>query len=246
MSFIQEDTLSRACRILFESEATVTRTFLHTLQPSGISNAFRKKALATHPDRVALLDEETRKKSTELFIEADWARAQLIKFCRDRDDRIRALKDNRAGAAREQVKKHYYEFRQSSKFHSGTMPQRRLFFGEFLYYSGVVPWHAFIKALVWQRRQRPRFGDLARRWRYLSEQEIRLLLLRKKFCEPIGETAVRMHSLNQFQVNTILFHQMFIQKPIGEYFIEYGHLTRDRVEYLLKDFKQHNSRFIGN
>ncbi len=73
-----------------------------------------------------------------------------------------------------------------------------------------------------------------------------MLLLRKKFCEPIGETAVRMHSLNQFQVNTILFHQMFIQKPIGEYFIEYGHLTRDRVEDLLKDFKQHNSRFIGN
>jgi hypothetical protein len=144
------------------------------------------------------------------------------------------------------VQNRYQGFRQNSKFHSGTVPQRHLFFGEFLYYSGEISWHVFIKAIVWQRRQRPRFGDIARRWRYLSEQEIRLLLSRKKFCEPIGETAVRMNSLNQFQVNTILFHQMFIQKPIGEYFVEYGHLTRDRIGDLLKDFKQHNSQFIGN
>ncbi len=255
MQFVSDKTLFRACRILFGPDVMLNRSFLYYLQPSGISNAFRKRALDTHPDRVAMLDEATRKKCTNLFIEADWAREQLISFCRKRDSgsppparkkRPEAWEttDRQEHRGREHAQQQPQGARQGqSKFHSGVVPQRRLFFGEYLYYSGEVPWNAFIKAIVWQRRQRPRFGEIARRWRYLTDSEMRMIMLRKKYCEPIGETAVRTHSLNQFQVNTILFHQMFIQKPIGEYFIEKGHLTKDRVNELLETFRQHNAGF---
>lgn len=243
MSFAHDETLSRACRILFGQETAATPGFLFCLQPSGISKAFRRRALATHPDRLVAADETAKKRTTELFIEADWARERLISFCRNRDNAAVPLAQLRKKAASQNRSRNYPGPGRNSQYCPGILPQRRLFFGEFLYYSGAVTWNAFIKAIVWQRRQRPRFGEIARRWRYISEHELRLILARKRFCEPIGETAVRMNSLSRFQVNTILFHQMFIQKPIGEFFVERGYLTRGRIDELLRDFKKHNSKF---
>ena len=242
MNIVSEENLFQACRVLFGPEAAISRSFLYCLQPSGISNAFRRRALETHPDRFAMMDEESRRKGAELFIEADRARSRLLSFCRERDGRMLASRHRRKrpvqGSDRKQTS--------PVKLYSGSIPQRRLRFGEFLYYSGIITWHAFVKAIVWQRRQRPRFGDIARRWRYLSEQDIRGIITRKRFSEPIGEAAVRIRFLSQFQVNTILFHQMFSQRPIGEYFVENGFLTKDRVDELLAGLKQHNARFSSS
>lgn len=239
-----ENTLFRACRILFGPETAVSRSFLYCLQPSGVSKAFKKKALETHPDRVILLDEKTKKRCVELFIEADWAREQLMNFCVNRGGDILPLKYKRTAANQDPAETNYRRTRRKTRVHLAALPGRRLRFGEFLYYSGSITWGAFIKAIVWQRRQRPRFGDIARRWRYLSDQQMEEVLMGKKFFEPIGRTAVRMKSLSQFQVNTILFHQIFVQKPLGEFFVEHGYLTGEKINQLLGDFKRHNEKFI--
>jgi len=106
---------------------------------------------------------------------------------------------------------------------------RPLLFGEFLYYSGLIPWKALIEAIVWQQRQRPRFGEVAMRWFHLSNREIDWILSEKKPFERIGEAAVRKSLLNRFQVNTILYYQRSRQRKIGEFFVEKGYLTEDRI-----------------
>jgi hypothetical protein len=239
---VLDDKYLRASRIIFGTEAVINNRDYYLLQPSFISSTFRKIALKTHPDRFLMLDEETRKKKTSLFVEAKWAREQLLDFCRDRDSGSLLLSKIKRPKYKQATKQYQKPF-QRERFYSGIMPKRHLLFGEFLYYSGAVSWNAFIKSIMWQRMQRPQFGKIAKRWYYLSEEEIREIVSRRKFCEPMGETAVRINLLSKFQVGSILFHQRFLQRPIGEYFVKQGHLKKYRINYLHEKLKKHNSSF---
>jgi hypothetical protein len=228
---VLDKKFDRACRIFFGNKAVINNNLFYSLQPSSISSTFRKIALKTHPDRFFMLDEETRKKKTSLFVEAKWAREQLLDFCRDRDSGSLLLSKIKRPGYNQAKKDHQKPFRHK-RFYSGIIPKRHLLFGEFLYYSGAVSWNAFIKSIMWQRRQRPQFGNIAKRWYYLNEEEIREIVSQRKFCERIGKTAVRINLLSRFQVSTILLHQRFLQMPIGEYFVKKGHLKKYRINYL--------------
>ncbi|MBF0456630.1 MAG: DnaJ domain-containing protein [Nitrospirae bacterium] len=52
---MNELELYDACRVLFGKEVRIDRQFLEYIQPSGVKSAYRKMALATHPDRFAVL-----------------------------------------------------------------------------------------------------------------------------------------------------------------------------------------------
>lgn len=249
-----ENELVRACRILFGPETAISRDFFVRLQPSGISKAFKKKALAVHPDRLITANEEAKKKGIELFIEAQWARERLILFCKSRDS-ARQCRSKGAWSPATAAHGHaahpcrdrrYTDGRiHSDRLYAGVLPQRSLLFGEFLYYSGIISWKTFIEAIVWQRRQRPRFGTIALQWRYLTEREIGTILVARQFSESMGEAALRMGLLSPLQVNTILYYQRLLQRRIGEYFVEHGCLTSERVETLLRKCKRHNARFAS-
>ena len=100
-----------------------------------------------------------------------------------------------------------------------------------------------IEAIVWQRRQRPRFGEIARRWSRLSIQDLDWIIVRRRPLERIGEAAVRQEFLTQFQTNTILHYQRLRQRKIGEYFIEKGYVTGGKVNDLLMDFERLRRQF---
>ncbi|MCG6552962.1 MAG: hypothetical protein L7F77_11590 [Candidatus Magnetominusculus sp. LBB02] len=52
---MNEIELYDACKVLFGKEVKVDRQFLDYIQPSGVKSAYRKMAMATHPDRLAVL-----------------------------------------------------------------------------------------------------------------------------------------------------------------------------------------------
>ncbi len=253
MDFLYDSALERACRILFGVEVSVNHSFLRCLTPSRIKSAFRKKALLTHPDRLALSDEYTRARYTTLFIETKWAYDHLRFFCKERDSVKFVFRgSNRILRTPQRTGKKYHgqsgETVRPKSFHAswyytGRMPQRKLLFGEFLFYSRVVPWKEFIRAIVLQRRGRPRFGDIATRWLYLTEAEIDILVSGKKCLELIGEAARRMDILNKVQVGAILYYQRFVQKPIGEHFIESGNISRHLLNRYLRNFQVFNEQF---
>jgi hypothetical protein len=107
-----------------------------------------------------------------------------------------------------------------------------------------VSWENLVKAIVWQRGQRPKIGDLAREWGWIDRQGVLSVLRARKMGEHIGGTLIRLGICNRVQVNSLLLTQRKMQRPFGEFFITNGHLKRELVNNILyKKYKEHNSKY---
>ncbi|MEW6595368.1 MAG: J domain-containing protein [Thermodesulfobacteriota bacterium] len=124
----------------------------------------------------------------------------------------------------------------------GPLPNRRLLLGHFLYYSGVASWRMVVQALIWQRTQRPRLGELGQRFGLLQEDEIRQILRSKALLEPFGVSAVALGYLTETQLQVLIHHQKRLQRKFGEYFVENGILQPDHFARLLRQYHDHNAR----
>lgn len=229
-----ERELCGACRVIFGPEVDINRDFLFYVAPSGVKSAYRRRALAIHPDRAFGQDDAARRTYTELFVRTNLAYERLMDFLRERDDYVPASRppsDAGRGEKAEGVKPR------------PIFPRRRLLLGEFLLYSGAVPWEALARALAWQRRQRPRFGELAVSWDWLTGEEVELVILKKRRGERIGEAAVRLGLLEHFQAKVLSAYQRSRQRQLGAYFVENGYLSDARLEGLISEFMRHNARF---
>lgn len=128
-----------------------------------------------------------------------------------------------------------------------AMPHRKLRFAEFLYYSGRVPWNAFVESIAWQRRQRPPIGRLAVEWGFLQPEDVGRIMEERRARGaqqiPFGEFAVRMGYLTPFQVLALLGRQQRMQRRIGEYFVEHGFVEASELEELRRRQDRHNARW---
>lgn len=231
------NSLYKSCRILFGEDVVLTPQFLSYIQPSGVKSAFRQKALQTHPDRLIQLPDDERNEKREIFHQIASSYKELLNFLKARDSNdVKVITEGWSDTNNITRDGHYNLYR----YYKGNLPKRELLFGEFLYYSGNVPWKAYIDAIVWQRRQRPRFGEIAKDWKFLEKEQIEFLIKNKIIGELIGETAVRFALMTRLQVKTIVLHQRMKQRKIGEYFINEGFLSKDEIEDLYLQFRRHN------
>jgi len=127
------------------------------------------------------------------------------------------------------------------------LPRRRLRFAEFLYYSGRVPWTAFVDAIVWQRAQRPAIGRIAVEFGFLSPESVAEILERRRQeaaqAVPFGEYALRSGYLTSFQLLAALGQQLRLQRRIGEFFVERGLIDPDDVDEIRSRLSRHNVRY---
>ena len=124
----------------------------------------------------------------------------------------------------------------------GPLPTRPLQFGLYLYYRGLIPFNSLLAALAWQRRQRPTIGQVAQRWGWIKEQDIRQILACRKLGR-FGERAEHLGLLSSLQVRAILLHQRTRQGKLGSYFVEQGFLSTEEVNRLLVDLSEHNLKY---
>jgi hypothetical protein len=82
---IEEHELFRACEIIFGTELHISRDFLEYLQPSGIKTAYRKRALETHPDRVAVHGNICSRQESQLFHAVQEAYESLMAYLEARE-----------------------------------------------------------------------------------------------------------------------------------------------------------------
>jgi curved DNA-binding protein CbpA len=244
MKTVHENSLFEACQLLFGRQVDVSRDFLLYIQSSGIKSAYRKMALQTHPDRFASEGEDTP--DNDLFIETNQAYELLSDFVNARDRReirMETVSAPRQSQDRNSRSKRRRNARKTKKetFYRGNIPNRGLLFGQYLFYSGKVSWESLIRAIVWQRNQRPRVGEIAMSWNLLSDWQFRLILMKRRPGELLGDAAVRMGLLKQAQVNALLYRQRRIQKPFGEYFLIHNILSRLELKSILTDFIRHNT-----
>jgi len=228
-----------ACGLLFGSKVEISLDFLKYLEPSGLRSAYRKKALETHPDRAKALGRDEAKMS-DRFREVTLAYERLIPIVNNKGavplrSKSSVKKSNEKTNARRQAKRDFSEL-----FYTKKIPKRELLLGQFLYYSGLISWPTLIKAITWQRRQRPLIGQIALEWEMISHYEIQRILMRRNLRGKFGERAIRLGYLSRFQLMALLGKQRNLQCPIGEFFVNEGILRFQDMEVMTERQKIHN------
>jgi len=230
-----------ACGLLFGPEVEISLDFLKYLEPSGLRSAYRKKALETHPDRSKTLGRDETKMG-ERFREATLAYKKLIPIVRNKQSillqgRSSAKISNKQNFTKRQTKRDFSDLLNAKK-----IPKRELLLCQFLYYSGLISWETLIKAITWQRKQRPLIGQIALEWKMISRNEIQRILMYHDFKGKFGERAIRLGYLSRFQLMALLGKQRNLQCPIGEFFVNEGILRLQDMEALVERQQIHNRK----
>jgi len=243
-----EATIVNACRTLFGPETRVSQQFLLSLKPNFLKTVFRKRALQTHPDFYADHGPFVQRKQTEAFQVVNEAYRIMRAYC-ERRDRERACRRYPAHSAAKTAStdagpRPALPVHDSGLRYRGPVPDRPLEIGRYLYYRGRLPYHVLLQAVQWQMRQRPSVGAIARRWGWLDDRAVCAILsfrgMQRLFCQ----RALHLGVLSSYQVRSLLGYQRSLQKRLGRYFVEQGHLSHDEMERLAADHARHNARFL--
>jgi hypothetical protein len=263
-----EHELYRACQIIFGRDLTVSREFLEYIQMSGIKTAFRKKALEIHPDRVAFHGNRGGRKENHAFNLVQEAYEILTRYVEAREKGFRftglrpavhPLRESQPVKSQSRQKRNGRKAFSSRKKAAGSqedtaktvwkersyktpLPRRRLLFGQYLYYTGHIAWKDLIQALIWQRRQRPRLGEIARKEGWLKTSDIGKVLRHSNPQQPFGRTAKVLGLITEAQLHSLVCRQKRMQKKFGEYFVERKMLNRQQLASLLANCRRHNAR----
>jgi hypothetical protein len=136
-------------------------------------------------------------------------------------------------------------FWDTESLYQGPLPNRRLLLGHFLYYSGLINWRTIIQALIWQRTERPRLGEIGQRFGLLNETEVVHILRNRPILQPFGQTAMDLGFLSEPQLRMLVAHQKRLQKKFGEFFLEKQILDPNELRALLKQYQEHNAKISG-
>ncbi len=230
-----------SCQVLFGPQVHLSEDFLFYLQESGVKSAYRRRAKEVHPD-VAAENSRSEPNQGESFRRLNRAYEEVLGFLSERDEGKIPCPPYRSTAKPATPKAPRDADRSASFRPSPFLPQRPLTFGEFLYLCGIIPLRTLAEAVVWQRRQRPPMGVIARQWGWLTEADVGRILALRGHGGRFGDKAVDLGLLTPRQVSTLLFYQRSRQKKLGEYFLEQGLLSVKELENLLAENRRHNSR----
>ena len=198
-----------------------------------VREAWRRRALETHPDRAAALGRDEREMAREFQ-----ALLEAYRTLRPPGEPAAKAAPARPPAPRRPSRAPV------DHLHRGALPRRALLFAEYLYYSGRASWRNLVEAVAWQRRQRPAIGRIAVEWGHLDDGQVReVLQARRGGAKPFGETAREMGLLTGAQLLALLGRQRRLQRRIGEYFVEAGILGQGEVPALEAELLAHNARF---
>ncbi len=266
---LAEQKLYRACKIIFGPELAVSHDFLQYLQESGLKSAYRQRALETHPDRCPTQGEFVKRRMTMMFHTVQQAYEDLNDFLEDRKnglypylsaprknkkqpesaraDKAEQRKTSKKRTRRQRVVKPRPAEENERNFKTGnnqygSLPPRKLLFGHYLYYSGLIDWQTLIRALVWQRSQQPRLGEIGRRLGWLNKKDILTIMRHRTRTRPFGRSAVELGVLSESQLKILLSQQKKYRKKIGGYFVEKNIMTSRQLGRLVEKCRRHNSR----
>ncbi len=244
MPVFPDPEIERASALLFRDRpvpAVGSRSWRHELKA-----AFRRRVLETHPDRAHVLGRPEAQLRREFLaiVEAYRLLGSLGGPPRSAAGAPRPPRPQRPAPRRHDPPPGQPPSREH--FHRGPLPQGRLRFAEYLYYSGRVSWQALVESIAWQRSQRPAIGRIAVGWGQLTDEDVRQLLeSRRRNREHgvlFGEHALRRGMLTPFQLLALLGRQRRMQRRIGEFFVERGILSPDEIPTVRLAVIRHNAR----
>lgn len=223
-------------RILFPEKVNNNVRVTAGLDIESLKSAFRSRALETHPDRAAQLGINPENLQ-ERFIEIEHAYNRVLEYLKHRaEQQLRPCEPRKA-------KKTETAEKSEEESPSGSgLPAIVFLTGQYLLYTGRIQLNDLLDAIRWQREMRPLFGNIAVEMYHMSERDINCVLSSRGYSERFGECALRLGLINSFQFRTILERQRGMQKPIGEYFVKNGIMTRNELHAILREHQIHNRR----
>ena len=126
-----------------------------------------------------------------------------------------------------------------------SVPRWELRLGQYLYYSGRISRMSLLEALAWQRRRRPRFGEIASRCRLLDDRQIDEIIEARQRRERFGEAAIRTGHLTGAHRLAVLGRQRKLQPRIGQYFVDRGLLSSGEIDGAATDMREHNAKIAA-
>lgn len=240
MTETQKIEIQRSFRVLYPRRSRTPLNFIQQISPEDLKTRYRTRVLETHPDRARLFG-RTEQEMTERVKLVNQAYSILASYIRTR---IKGQKRYYTGNTRKRrsgtTYSRYRRKRTGDHYFKGTMPNMKLLFGQYLYYSKRISWNTLIRALTWQRTQNPLFGQIAVYWKILSHQDICSILRERARAEKFGEYARRKGYISKFQCLAILGKQRKMRSFLGEYFISNNIFTQDEIEQFASEQSRHN------
>ena len=240
--------LYRAYAVLFGNDANAAADILKYLKASSLKKAYRKKAFETHPDRAAALAKSPLSLE-ERFREVNLAYNQLNSFLEYPWRYPGGMHPNRrahAPARRRQrthsAAEHNRHQGMTEHLWQGGLPKKRLLFGRFLYYSGIISMKSLIAAIVWQRNERPMVGSIAMGWDWLDRNDVRSIIALRRAGEKFCACALRCGYISGYQRDILLARQKMLQPKIGRFFVDNGIVAADEMKRIVEQFHAHNRK----
>ncbi len=207
---------------------------IRNLDKDGLKRAYYRRAHDFHPDKATSrgLDPEylaTRFRALQEVYQTlldSWQSGRMRYF----------LNDQGLGAEKPIPQ----DGEKTRIFHAGAVPDLRLRFAQFLYYSKKIDWDSLIASLTWQFRSRPKLGEIGAEFGFLDYQEIGDILRNKGMRELFGQAALRLGYLDNYRLSVLMGKQRMINLPIGRYFIDKGLLLPWELTTNLNALRLHN------
>jgi len=221
------EQLRSACKIMFGSQVENAEALLNVLDLSAIEAIYRHKASA----------QGTAQGDSSELLDLAYERVKQFKLV------LRASAGEPSPGSTGEPEPPRADFAPvTDGFWTGPLPPRHLLFGHFLYYSGRISRMTLEKAIAWQRKQRPLFGQLAIESGYATADSIAEVLSKADMNELIGEACVRLGVMNDYQRAAVLGRQRAHQRRLDNFFIEQGILGPMEARELFAKQRLHNIR----
>ncbi len=119
-------------------------------------------------------------------------------------------------------------------------PRRRLALAQFLFHLGWVSWESVLESLRWQEANRIPLGEVAVQTGALTAAELHRVLRHKRPDELFGACAVRLGVISRATLARLLERQKRLQPLVGQYFVQRGLLSAERLRSALARQQGHN------
>jgi len=201
---------------------------LRAVDPAVIKMAFRRRARETHPDLAG-----AKAQDGKAFREVAEAYDCLLRS-------VEGEQGARGRRRRESVPDGPVRVIQRVQSEPSGIPNRRLALAQFLFHMGWVSWDAVLESLRWQQSNRSPLGRLAIELGGLREGDVARILRHQRVGERFGACATRLGLLPPNALARLLERQRRLQPLVGQFFVQRGLLSSQRLAEALKRQRAHN------
>lgn len=224
-------------------------TDLYRVTPAEVKSAFRRRIRMIHPDAAKAALQHSGAAVSSLVS----ARDILIKHLQSKQPRPArpAFNQSSPASARTGVRPTVVRTvkpepkkvpkKEHERYYRGVFPTYKLKLGQFLYFAGEISWQDLVRAMRWQRDQRPAYGEIAKAWGWLNDRDIAAVRAATDLPGMFGERAVALGLLSAKQAAFLVRHQHHCQPRLGDYFVRERLLLSQELNRLLAALNRHNA-----